>query len=109
MPPANGTGVSEASKKWSGSAATAESTPPRVRYAGSGGRNRGNARRYRLHGVAGDVSQRTLLSPAYLASVHCRMEVFIARSHNNSIRPVMAKECFDALRDHEEAGRFFHQ
>jgi hypothetical protein len=37
------------------------------------------------------------------------MEVFITRSHRNSIRPVMAKECFDALRDHEDAARSFHQ
>lgn len=43
-----------------------------------------------------------VLSPEYIASEHCRMEVFIARSFGRLIVPVMVKECFDILRDYEE-------
>ena len=43
-----------------------------------------------------------VLSPEYLASEHCRMEVFIARSFGRLIVPVMVQDCFGALRDHEE-------
>jgi hypothetical protein len=43
-----------------------------------------------------------VLSPSYLQSEHCRMEVFIARSFGRPILPVMTEDCFSALRDHEE-------
>lgn len=43
-----------------------------------------------------------VLSPRYLQSEHCRMEIFIARSFGRQILPVMLKDCFPALRDHEE-------
>ena len=34
-----------------------------------------------------------VLSPEYLKSEHCRMEVFIARSFGRAMLPVMVKEC----------------
>jgi len=43
-----------------------------------------------------------ILSPSYLQSEHCRMEVFIARSFGRPILPIMTEDCFSALRDHEE-------
>jgi hypothetical protein len=43
-----------------------------------------------------------VLSPGYLASEVCRMEIFIARSFGRQIIPVMLDDCFSALRDHEE-------
>jgi hypothetical protein len=35
-----------------------------------------------------------ILSPAYLQSEHCRMEVFIARSFGKPILPIMTEDCF---------------
>src|SRR5512132_2947248 len=43
-----------------------------------------------------------LLSKAYVASEHCRMEVFIARSLGRRIVPLMLEDCFNELRLHEE-------
>jgi len=43
-----------------------------------------------------------ILSPAYLRSEHCRMEVFIARSFGKPILPIMTEDCFPDLRAHEE-------
>src|SRR5688572_7628727 len=43
-----------------------------------------------------------VLSHAYLASEHCRMEAFIARSFGRLILPVAVEDCFGALRNHEE-------
>jgi hypothetical protein len=43
-----------------------------------------------------------ILSPAYLESEHCRMELFIARSFGKPILPIMTEDCFLELRAHEE-------
>jgi hypothetical protein len=43
-----------------------------------------------------------ILSPGYIRSEHCRMEVFIARSFGRPILPVMVSECFAELRKYEE-------
>ncbi|HEX9927733.1 MAG TPA: toll/interleukin-1 receptor domain-containing protein [Pyrinomonadaceae bacterium] len=43
-----------------------------------------------------------ILSPKYIQSEYCRMEIFIARSFGRHILPVMVENCFPALRDHEE-------
>lgn len=43
-----------------------------------------------------------ILSPAYLESEHCRMELFIARSFGKPILPIMTEDCFPELRAHEE-------
>jgi hypothetical protein len=43
-----------------------------------------------------------VLSPKYFESEVCRMEIFVARSFGRPILPVMLKECFDELRNHEE-------
>jgi hypothetical protein len=45
----------------------------------------------------------------YSGDVMRALDVFIVRSHSNSIRPVMSKECFDALPDCEDAARLFDQ
>lgn len=43
-----------------------------------------------------------LLTPEYVQSEHCRMELFIARSRGCAILPVMLENCFDLLETHEE-------
>ena len=43
-----------------------------------------------------------ILSPEYLKSEHCRMEVFIARSFGRLILPVMLTDCWTGLREYEE-------
>jgi hypothetical protein len=43
-----------------------------------------------------------ILSPAYIQSEHCRMEVFVARSFGRPILPIMLSDCFSELRRHEE-------
>lgn len=43
-----------------------------------------------------------VLSPRYLASEHCRMEAFVARSFGRKIVPIMQVDCLNLLRDHEE-------
>jgi hypothetical protein len=43
-----------------------------------------------------------VLSPSYLQSEHCRMEVFIARSLGKKIFPMMVGDSFAAIREHEE-------
>jgi hypothetical protein len=43
-----------------------------------------------------------ILSPAYIESEHCRMEIFVARSFGRPILPVMVSDCFSELRSHEE-------
>lgn len=43
-----------------------------------------------------------VLSKKYLASEHCRMEVFIARSFGRRICPFVVENCFDTLRKYEE-------
>ncbi|MDP3495961.1 MAG: toll/interleukin-1 receptor domain-containing protein [Hyphomonadaceae bacterium] len=45
-----------------------------------------------------------LLSKAYLASEHCRMELFIARSFERRVLPVMINDCWNAL-DADESTR----
>jgi hypothetical protein len=44
-----------------------------------------------------------LLTPDYVESEHCRMELLIARSRGCAILPVMLEECFDQLERYEEA------
>ncbi|MEZ5292803.1 MAG: toll/interleukin-1 receptor domain-containing protein [Vicinamibacterales bacterium] len=43
-----------------------------------------------------------LLTPAYVESEHCRMEVFLARSRGVPILPVMLEDCFEHLDRYEE-------
>jgi len=43
-----------------------------------------------------------VLSPEYLESEHCRMEVFIARSFGRPIIPVMLRDCFSSLDKYDE-------
>lgn len=44
----------------------------------------------------------TFLSGSYLASENCRMELFLARSLDKPVFPVMVEECWDALDTKEE-------
>jgi TIR domain len=43
-----------------------------------------------------------LLTPDYVQSEHCRMEVFIARSRGCVVLPVVLEDCFDLLDRYEE-------
>ena len=43
-----------------------------------------------------------LLTPDYVQSEHCRMEIFIARSRGCVVLPVMLEDCFDLLDRYEE-------
>jgi hypothetical protein len=43
-----------------------------------------------------------LLTPDYVLSEHCRMEVFIARSRGCAVLPVMVEDCFELLDKYEE-------
>jgi hypothetical protein len=43
-----------------------------------------------------------ILSPEFLQSSHCRLEVLTARSFGKKIVPVMVKECMGLLGDHPE-------
>ena len=43
-----------------------------------------------------------VLSPEFLQSSHCRLEVLTARSFGKKIVPVMVKECMASLGDHPE-------
>src|SRR5262245_38674339 len=43
-----------------------------------------------------------ILSPEFLQSSHCRLEVLTARSFGKKIVPVMVKECMGSLGDHPE-------
>ena len=45
-----------------------------------------------------------LISKHYLASEHCRMELFLARSFERKILPIMIDDCWNAL-DADEATR----
>jgi len=43
-----------------------------------------------------------LLTPEYVKSEHCRMELFIARSRGCVVLPVVLEDCFDLLDKYEE-------
>jgi TIR domain-containing protein len=43
-----------------------------------------------------------LLTPEYVQSEHCRMEIFIARSRGCAILPVVLEDCFELLDKYEE-------
>ena len=43
-----------------------------------------------------------LLTPEYVQSEHCRMEVFIARSRGCVVLPIALEDCFDSLDRYEE-------
>ncbi len=43
-----------------------------------------------------------LLTPDYVESEHCRMEIFIARSRGCVVLPVVLEDCFDLLDRYEE-------
>jgi hypothetical protein len=43
-----------------------------------------------------------LLTPDYIRSEHCRMELFIARSRGCPVLPVVLEDCFDLLDEYEE-------
>jgi hypothetical protein len=43
-----------------------------------------------------------LLTPEYVQSEHCRMEIFIARSRGCAVLPVVLEDCFDLLERYEE-------
>ena len=43
-----------------------------------------------------------LLTPCYVQSEHCRMELFIARSRGCPVLPVVLEDCFDLLDKYEE-------
>ena len=43
-----------------------------------------------------------LLTPAYIKSEHCRMEIFIARSRGIPVLPLMVNDCLGLLDKHEE-------
>lgn len=43
-----------------------------------------------------------LLTPDYVQSEHCRMEIFIARSRGCVVLPVVLEDCFDLLDKYEE-------
>lgn len=49
-----------------------------------------------------------LLTPAYIQSKHCRMEILVTRSRRCPILPIEVEECLDLLDSYEETKGLAH-